>query len=100
MDYFEARISQLGEQLAASIAANVSRILVNRAPQRGVLRHCDDQAAAWAQRRMHLEERSLVLLDVFEHVERTDDVELRLEGQLPRVQLAQLGVRDSLRSDF
>ena len=63
-----------------------------------MLRDGNDQAAAWAQGRVHLAERPLVLLDVFEHVEGADDVELRFEGQLPCVQLEQLGVRDSLRS--
>jgi hypothetical protein len=65
-----------------------------------MLRYCDDQATARTQHRVHLEERSLVLLDVFEHVECAHDVELRLEGQLPRVQLEQLGVRDPPRSYF
>jgi hypothetical protein len=60
-----------------------------------MLRHCHDQAAARAQGCVHLEERCVVLFDVFEHVECADDVELRLEGQLPRVQLEQLGIRDS-----
>ena len=65
-----------------------------------MLGHCDNQATARAQRRAHLEERFVVLLDVLEHVECADDVELRLEWQLPRVQLEQLSVRDSLRSYF
>jgi hypothetical protein len=64
-----------------------------------MLRHGNDQATARPQGRVHLEERFLVLLDVFEHIKCADNVELGFEGQLPRVQFEQLGVRNSLRSD-
>jgi len=98
VDYFETGIVQLREKLAPSIAANVSRVLVNRAPQSGMLRHGNDQATAGAQGRVHLEKRSTVLLDVFEHVKCTDGVELRFERQLSRIHFEQLHVRHSPRS--
>jgi hypothetical protein len=98
VDYFETGIVELREELAPSIASNVSRVLVNSAPQSGMLRHGNDQATAWAQGGVHLEERPIVLLDVFEDVERADDVELRFERQLPRIHFEQLHALHSPRS--
>jgi hypothetical protein len=86
VDYIEPSVAQLCEEFATSVATNVSRILVDCAPQSGMLRHGDDQAAAGTERLVHCRERAFVVVDVFEHIERTDDLELGSERQISSVQ--------------
>jgi hypothetical protein len=63
-----------------------------------MLRHRHDQAAAWPKGLVHLGERAFVFVDVFEHIEGADDVELVAERQVSGVKPVKFGVGNALRS--
>jgi len=89
----------LSPQVLRLVAANMLRRLVGFAPEEGVLRHPQKQAATRPQRPAHLLQDPLVLLDVPQHIEGADDVELRFEGDGSSVHLHQLRTRKPVSSE-
>ncbi|MCY1246904.1 hypothetical protein D9M72_601800 [compost metagenome] len=66
--------------------------LVQRAPQEHVLRHRNDRNAVVSQHPVDVRERGQVVVDVFDHVERDDHVELTSNLPLGDVELNELDV--------
>jgi hypothetical protein len=78
---------QLAFQLAAAIAAHVMTDIVSPAPECWMLRDCHEESSTGNERSERLAYYCLVLGDVLEYVEGTDQVESRTCGDHPRVHL-------------
>jgi hypothetical protein len=87
------------EELATCVAATVMRERVRSAPEPLVLRDKQDDPTAGSQRAAHPHERALVVVQVLEDVQRADDVELVVEGQLADVEPTELCLRYALARD-
>jgi hypothetical protein len=68
----------------------VERRFVRGAPQKHVLWNREHDTAVRPQRKTNFIEDRLVVLNVFEHIESTDHVEVLPEGDAPRIHLHQI----------
>jgi hypothetical protein len=61
--------------------------IIGPAPQCRMLRNCHEEPSAWDERRIDFTHHSSILSNVFEHVERPNEVEGCTRGNLPGIQL-------------
>src|SRR5258707_8233383 len=81
----ESRGYDLADDLASRIASHVFGILVRRAPEERMLRNSEDDSAA--RRQEALLQDAAVVLDMLQHVEAADDVELVAERNVGGIHL-------------
>jgi hypothetical protein len=86
---------ELVAQFVDAVPPRVPGARVLLAPQEHVLRHGNDRMSAALERAKDARDRVLVVRDVLEDVERADDVELLVEGDVGRVHLKRASRADS-----
>src|SRR5438270_13642518 len=95
----DARRRELRRQLAPHVSPSVMRELVGGTPEPRVLWDGDENASAWFRRLGHLPQDENVLFHVLDHVERPDEVELRVERDTSSIHLDELGIREPTAGD-
>ena len=82
---------QAVHEFAAPVTPDVARVLIDAAPQPGMLRHSDEQRAAGSHGGVKGDEGARVIADMFEDIEGADDVELSGEIERARVLVEERG---------
>lgn len=88
-DRLEARGRELAQEVGSRVASAMAAPVVHRAPQERMLGHGQQETTPRPQRFAHGPEDGLVLVDVFQHVEGSQDVEFLDIGNVPGVHLEQ-----------